>query len=56
MKLEQKKEKSHVSGRAISQMEMIHLMLQYSEVYTDLNFVKVCTLPLELRPGIPITV
>jgi hypothetical protein len=41
-------------GRIISQMEMLHLILQYPEVYTDLNFVRVCTLPLELRAGTPI--
>ena len=28
---------------------MLHVMLWYTEVYTDLIFVSICTLPLELR-------
>jgi predicted GIY-YIG superfamily endonuclease len=49
---ENSRDNSHVQGRAISHMEMLHVMLKYPEVITDLNFVKVPTLPLELRAGI----
>ena len=31
---------------------MIHLMLQYAEVYSDLNFIAVPTVPMELRAGV----
>ena len=34
---------------------MIHVMLQYPEVYTDLVFVSISTLPLELRSSTKIT-
>ena len=49
---EQNREKNHAQGRAISQNEMVHVMLQYAEVYTDLNFVAIPTIPLELRAGV----
>ena len=35
----------------ISQNEMIHLMLRYAKVYTDLNFIAIPTMPLKLRAG-----
>ena len=33
-------------------MEMVHSMLLYSEVFTDLSFINIATTPLETRPGI----
>ena len=32
--------------------EMIHVMLRYPELYTDLNFIAVPTMPLELQAGV----
>ena len=49
---EQNRSKNHVQGRAISQNEMVHMMLRYAEVYTDLNFISIPTIPLELRAGV----
>ena len=47
-KLRQKKRgNSHASGSAISLTEMLHSMLKYSEVSTDLNFICIPTTPLE---------
>ena len=46
------RENSHAQGRAISQNEMVHVMLRYAEVYTDLNFMAIPTIPLELRAGV----
>ena len=40
-------------GRCISHMEMLHMLLQYPEVLTNLKFIKVSTIPLELCAGIP---
>jgi hypothetical protein len=41
----------HPQGRAISLMEMYHHIFKYPEIYTDLNFVIIPTVPLELRKG-----
>ena len=49
---EHRKDKNRPRGRAISIMEMLHSMLKYSEVTTDLRFEVIPTTPLELRPGI----
>ena len=46
------RESSHSQGRAISLMEMVHSMLLYSEVFTDLSFINIATAPLETHPGI----
>ena len=51
---ETKRDHNHVQGRIISLMEMLHSMLRYPEVYTDLCFISITTTPLELRPGIEI--
>ena len=48
---EKNRMKFHVQGRAISQNEMLHTMFKYPEIYTDLNFVAIPTIPLELRAG-----
>ena len=50
--LENLRNKNHPRGRAISLMEMMQVILEYPEVYTNLVFENICTLPLELRPGI----
>ena len=39
-------------GRAISLMEMTQVMLNYPQIYTDMVFVNVPTIPLELRAGV----
>ena len=33
---------------------MVHVMLRYAEVYTNIKHIQVCTLPLELRVGVDI--
>ena len=52
-KVRQKDDKRS-QGRCISHMEMLHVMLKYPEVVTNLEFIKVTTMPLELRAGIAI--
>ena len=47
--LNNKREKSHAQGRAVSITEMLHHMLQYSETSTDLIYVDIATTPLEFR-------
>ena len=49
---DQNRMKHHVQGRAISQNEMLHMMFKYQEVFTDLNFTAIPTIPLELRAGV----
>ena len=39
----------------ISLMEMLHVMLKYPEVLTDLKFVSIPTVPLELRARVGIS-
>lgn len=51
---EKSRDNSHMQGRAISQMEMLHVMLKYPEVYSNLNFIQISTMPLELRAGIEV--
>jgi hypothetical protein len=36
-------------------LEMLHVMLKYPEIVTNLEFIKVTTMPLELQGGIAIT-
>ena len=38
-------------GRAIGLMEVVSLILGYPQVYTDIRFIHVSTLPLEQRPA-----
>eukprot|EP00957_Ditylum_brightwellii_P212251 15367136-Ditylum_brightwellii.AAC.3 len=42
----------HPQGCVLSLMEMLHVLFKYPEVYTDLKFVIVPTLPLELQSGV----
>ena len=48
----EERDKDHPNGRAISHMEMLHTMLRYPEVVTDLKFISICTMPIELRAGL----
>jgi predicted GIY-YIG superfamily endonuclease len=41
-------------GRCISHLEMIHQLLKYPEVVTNLRFVTIQTVPLEMRSGVAI--
>ena len=43
-----KREYKHPRGRAVVETEMLHSMLRYLEVSTDLVFVDIPTTPLEL--------
>ena len=43
-----------IQGRCISQMEMLHVMLKYPEVYTNLDFVSIPTMLLEICSGVAI--
>lgn len=44
---------SHMSGQAISEMEMLHHILKYLEVVTDLVLMKVNTVVQDLRSNVP---
>ena len=48
-KKSQKRNSKHPSERCAALTEMLHVMLWYPEVYTDIIFVSICTMPLELR-------
>ena len=52
---ERKKNANKNEGRVITTFEMLHVILQYPEIITNLNFVKVTTMPLEYRAGIKMT-
>ena len=51
-KEKKKHDKGYPQGRCISHMEMLHHMLKYPEVTTNLQFTSVPTMPLEFRPGL----
>ena len=57
-KINEEKEKankgvnSYPQGRCITHMEMMHHMLKYPEVITDLVFVTIPSMPLEFRSGV----
>mmetsp|Transcript_19481 Transcript_19481/g.27406 ORF Transcript_19481/g.27406 Transcript_19481/m.27406 type:complete len:548 (+) Transcript_19481:1364-3007(+) len=46
------RDRDHPHGRAISLNKMLHGMLGYPEVYTDITSVQVSSLPIELRAGV----
>jgi hypothetical protein len=50
-KMETKRNKNHPTGRAISLMEMLCVLLGFDQVFTDIKFVHVSTLPKEERPA-----
>ena len=43
--------KKKPNGNVISVLQMLHHILQYPEIVTNLEFIKVSTMPLELRAG-----
>ena len=49
---EARRDEHHPTGRAISHMEMICVVLGYDQVCTNIQFVHVPTVPLEERPGL----
>ena len=49
---DRKKDTKYPQGRYISHIEMLHQMMKYPEVTTDLTFVTITTMPLEYRSGI----
>ena len=46
-----RRDNNHPQGRAISQNEMVHLLLKYAEIITNLNSIHISTLPLEFCAG-----
>ena len=48
---ENSRDSKHNNGRAIMLLQMVQLMLGYSEVFRDMQFITIPTLPLELRCG-----
>ena len=46
-----RRDRNHPHGRAISQNEMVHLLLKYPEIITNLSFIHISTLPLEFSAG-----
>eukprot|EP00957_Ditylum_brightwellii_P202985 15332720-Ditylum_brightwellii.AAC.1 len=47
-----KRNNNHPQGRTIAFAQMLHVLLKYPEVITDLQFVSVQTLLLELQPRV----
>ena len=43
------------TGKGVALTQMLHAMLGEKEVHTDMNFVTICTLPLEFRTGFATT-
>jgi predicted GIY-YIG superfamily endonuclease len=46
-----RRDRKHPTGRAISIMEMICVLLGYDQVYSNFNFLHIPTVPLEERPA-----
>ena len=49
---DRQKNLKYPQGRYISHVEMLHQMLKYPEVITDLQFINIPTMPIEYRAGI----
>ena len=49
---DREKDSKYPQGRAIAHVEMLHQILKYPEVITDLEFISIATMPLEYRSGI----
>ena len=49
---EMKRNRSHPTGKSMATTEMLHLSLGETEVHMNMNYVRVSTMPLELRPGV----
>ena len=47
-----RRDRNHPTGRAISHMEMICVILGYDQVYTNFSFVHIPMVPLEERPAL----
>lgn len=47
-----RRDSKHPRGRVISLNEMVHHMLGYKEVHTNMVFVSIPTCPIEIRPGV----
>ena len=47
-----RRDRNHPTGRAISHMEMISVILGYDQVYTNLSFFQVPTVPFEERQAV----
>ena len=45
-RLEKSRHKEMLKGRAVSATEMMQIILGYPQIYTNIKFVKVPTLPL----------
>ena len=39
-------------GRCISRTKILHMMIKYPKVVTNINFCKISTMPLELQAGV----
>jgi hypothetical protein len=52
MRLEKKRNKTHVQGRCMSRHEMVQVLLGDPQVRTNLVFKRVSTAPLSERPGV----
>eukprot|EP00957_Ditylum_brightwellii_P022146 1670935-Ditylum_brightwellii.AAC.1 len=48
---DREKHNNKLQGHCISHMKMLHIMLKYPEIVTNLDFIKVSAMPLELRAG-----
>jgi hypothetical protein len=46
-----KKDKRHHRGRLVSQPEILMLLLNIAQIYTNIEFVHISTVPLEERPA-----
>ena len=51
-KLERSRHKSRIRGRAVSATEMMQIILGYPQIYTNVKFIRVPTLPLGDRAGV----
>lgn len=51
-RLEKRRDKNHPTGRAISMMEVISILLGYDQVYTNIKFVHIPTVQLAERPAL----
>ena len=49
---DREKHRKNPQGMCIIHTEMPHILLKYPEVVTNLDFIKVSIIPLELRSGI----
>ena len=51
-KLKESRHKDRPKGRALAATEMMQIILGYPQIFTNLEFIKVSTLPLGERPGL----